>query len=124
MALAEPDYSARIDYPEELARVGERQTRALCQQGASPDAGRRMASVFSDAGLEITEVCIIGSQWSSDGDKEAQIREWSTLREDLNNMYSEEEWRELQAKDVRMRNTGARVLFVPTFSVLAKKYKQ
>ncbi|MFM8322358.1 MAG: class I SAM-dependent methyltransferase, partial [Chloroflexota bacterium] len=62
MALAEPDYAARIDHPPELARLGELQRQALIEQGARPDIGRRLRALFAGAGLEQVEGGVLGGQ--------------------------------------------------------------
>ena len=42
MALAEPDYGSRIDYPQELSLLGKWQMDSLEQQGADPFIGRKL----------------------------------------------------------------------------------
>jgi ubiquinone/menaquinone biosynthesis C-methylase UbiE len=42
LALAEPDYSARVDKPEELAVLGRWQAESLRRQGADPAVGSRL----------------------------------------------------------------------------------
>ena len=51
LALAEPDYGGRIDYPTELSQIGDWQKNALKQQGANPLMGRELRSIFSHAGI-------------------------------------------------------------------------
>ena len=46
IALAEPDHSARIDYPSPLEELGAAQTAALTRQGADPALGRRLAELI------------------------------------------------------------------------------
>jgi ubiquinone/menaquinone biosynthesis C-methylase UbiE len=49
LAFAEPDYTARIDEPRQLARLGEWQTESLRRQGADPSLGARLAGLFFEA---------------------------------------------------------------------------
>jgi hypothetical protein len=46
LALAEPDYSGRVDEPAELKSLGEWQTEALQRQGADR-LGAQLQSVLS-----------------------------------------------------------------------------
>jgi SAM-dependent methyltransferase len=45
LALAEPDYGGRIDYPEEFSELGLWQEQALRRQGADTRLGRRLSIV-------------------------------------------------------------------------------
>ncbi len=55
IAFAEPDYTARIDKPDELVQLGKWQTESLKKQGADPSFGARLAKSFFQAGIEIIE---------------------------------------------------------------------
>ena len=41
LGLAEPDYTGRIDYPTELAELGQLQAKALARQGADMPNGAK-----------------------------------------------------------------------------------
>ncbi len=60
LALAEPDYGGRIDYPDELAALGAKQATALKNQGADPILGRRLAALLVEAGLDAVESGVPG----------------------------------------------------------------
>ena len=51
IAFAEPDYGGRIDYPPRLAELGRLQTEAMRDQGADPETGRKLSSLFHAARL-------------------------------------------------------------------------
>ena len=53
--IAEPDHTARIDYPEEFS-YGPREAEALRKLGADPEAGRKLKAWMVGAGLERIEV--------------------------------------------------------------------
>ena len=55
IALAEPDYGGRIDFPPELETLARWQQASLRRQGANPLLGRRLAWLFHQAGLEQVE---------------------------------------------------------------------
>jgi SAM-dependent methyltransferase len=83
LALAEPDYAGRIDYPAEFTLLGKWQREALIHQGAQPDLGRRLGEIFSQAGLELIETGILGGQWKQPPTQEEWELEWEVLEYDL-----------------------------------------
>lgn len=115
LALAEPDYGGRIDYPGELVRLGALQREALRHQGAEPDMGRRLKGLLLAAGLKEVQAGVLGGRWSGAADPGELAQEWQVLRTDLAGRLPPEELDALQARDERARARGARVLFVPTF---------
>jgi hypothetical protein len=114
LALAEPDYGGRVDYPEALAEAGRLQAEALRAQGAEPNMGRRLMALFRQTGLAQVSAGVLGGQWHSDdpGDWRA---EWAVLRADLGDRLTEAEYELLYRIEAEARQTGERVLFVPTF---------
>lgn len=118
LALAEPDYGGRIDYPEVLHILGESQRTALKNQGADPWMGRKLRALFSQAGLRQVECGVLGGQWGTDFDEKAWIEEWEILENDLE--YLQPKLGKKQVDDLRLSDynawrNGARILFVPTF---------
>jgi ubiquinone/menaquinone biosynthesis C-methylase UbiE len=116
IALAEPDYGGRIDFPSELAQVGKWQIDALREQGANPFIGRELRSLFAAAGLQNIEIGILGGQWRED-ESEADIElEWQVIKSDL---YEKKEFlqvaEELKATDLYSRKNHLRIEYVPTF---------
>jgi SAM-dependent methyltransferase len=121
IALAEPDYGARIDYPEPLAPAGRMQAEQLRRQGANPDMGRKLSSVLCAAGLAVLESCILGSQWLPEQNSASAADEWEVAEEDLRAIVPPAERYRLREIDSQSRAAGTRVLFVPTFCVLAQR---
>lgn len=120
MAMAEPDYSARIDKPDEFVQLGEWQRQSLIRQGADASIGSRLASLFRSGGLSITEAGTLGAwQLSEYTDKDA-LGEWEVLWDDLVSFVPESELRRLQALDLVARRGGERVLYVPTYFAYAQ----
>ncbi len=115
LSLAEPDYGGRIDYPEPLSKVGLLQTEALRGQGADPFIGRKLASIFNQAGLRQVETGVLGGQWFRDADLDSIRSEWDTLYHDLRNIISIDEFIQQKTADIAAWKAGERVLFVPTF---------
>ena len=63
LALAEPDYGGRIDYPEALVKTGRLQAESLRRQGADIHLGRRLGALFHQAGLLNIETGVVSGQW-------------------------------------------------------------
>jgi ubiquinone/menaquinone biosynthesis C-methylase UbiE len=115
LALAEPYYSGRVDYPSELTELGWLQAEALRLQGADPNIGRRLRLIFHQAGLVNATCGVLGGEWSGIPNEAEFELEWQVLRSDLADTLSNKELDALQQLDLGARNRGERVLFVPTF---------
>lgn len=121
MALAEPDYGGRIDYPEKLAKIGEMQEMALQQQGAETRIGRRLASLFTAAGMHKILTGVLGGEWSTQHADAHLQQEWEVLEDDLREWFKPEELSTLFEMDRRAYEKGERILFVPTFYAMGQK---
>jgi SAM-dependent methyltransferase len=115
LALAEPDYGGRIDYPPELALLGQWQRDALRRQGADPEMGRKLGALLRQAGLQSVETGVLGGQWGAAPPSEARALEWAILRADLGPTVTPETLQKLQADDDAAWQRGERIMFVPTF---------
>lgn len=115
LALAEPDYGGRIDYPEGLAQLGLWQTQSLHKQGADPQIGRKLAGMFNKVGLRQVEAGVIGGEWRKEVPGNDFDLEWQVLEEDLALHVSEEQFRSMKKLDASARSRGERILYVPTF---------
>ena len=115
LALAEPDYGARIDSPAGLALIGQLQGQALANQGADPRMGRKLASLFTAAGLQQVTTGVMGGEWSARSIEDDWNLEWAALETDLAGSVPPERLAELRRIDVAAWQRGDRILFVPTF---------
>jgi len=119
LALAEPDYGGRIDFPHQLEHLGYLQTQALKIQGADVNMGRKLGQIFSNAGMEEIEIGILGGQWHKPLSQQEIELEWTVLRSDLVHFreynLSEEALLVLQRIDSTAWENRERILFVPTF---------
>lgn len=120
LALAEPDYGGRIDYPRALERIGLAQTRALIAQGADPLIGRQLAEIFSQAGLQDIKVGLLGGEWQEPPTIEDWKLEWAVIESDIGNTIAENEIQNLKSLDFRSWQTGKRILYVPTFYAVGR----
>lgn len=114
IAFAEPDYSHRIDKPDELIQLGKWQTESLIKQGADPSLGGRLAELFFQAGIKINETGTILSGESDASPEEWEI-EWAVIESDLAGSVSGEDIQKMKALDRQARARGERVCHVPTF---------
>ncbi len=122
VALAEPDYLARIDNPQELWGLGEMQTKALIQQGANPMAGRQLSTQLHQAGFVEVQYGISGFQTHTDAPPAWFDSEWLMLEHDLASLASSKQLEELRTRDLEAYQNGSRVRWVPTFYAYGKKH--
>jgi ubiquinone/menaquinone biosynthesis C-methylase UbiE len=128
IALAEPDYGGRIDFPPELEVLANWQQASLRRQGANPFIGRRLGWMFQQAGLEHVETGVLGAQWNASPAEEELASEWEVLRSDLEMLFGtgdiapwQGEYEKLKRLDESAWESGERVLYVPTFYASGKK---
>lgn len=126
LLMAEPDYGGRIDFPHELAVLGEWQSESLRIQGANPLIGRRLAGLLSLAGLGQIESGVLGGSWQGMPEARELEIEWNVLLADLEQLPGV--WPARQAEiavlheiDRLAWSRGERVLFVPTFYAWGRK---
>jgi ubiquinone/menaquinone biosynthesis C-methylase UbiE len=117
IALAEPDYAGRIDWPAELETAGEHQARSLAHAGAHPSIGRQLRDMFHRAGLVRVRVSVLGGEWV-DGPADTFSQETAVLARDLANSLSSAEIQDLLDKEAQAARDQSRVTFVPTFSAV------
>lgn len=121
VALAEPDYGGRIDYPEALQQLGTLQAEALQEQGADPNLGRKLSALFHQTGLTNIQTGLMGGQWNAKSTPPTDDTEWQILVDDLNKRINNNELERLRQIDAVAWQDGSRVLFVPTFHAWGQK---
>jgi len=115
IALAEPDYRARIDYPPPLDELGQKQTDSLVEQGIDPIMGRKLTGLFHQAGLKEITSGILGSQWEMTESQTIDENEWAVIQSDLVGKVPPDNLDTYQKLEVTAFENGNRVLFIPTF---------
>ena len=113
IACAEPDYSQRVDQPDELIPLGRWQAEALKRQGADPNFGGRLAESFFEAGIKINETGTIQSVGREPSPEEWEM-EWAVIESDLAGSVPAADIQKMKGSDQQARARGARVLHVPT----------
>lgn len=119
MAMAEPDYGGRIDYPEDLT-LGPLMSRALQREGAHPRIGRRLKELFINAGLAV-QVGVLNSLWDDDELRQEFAEEWELLETTAEDLVAPGELEALKRRDLRALDEGIRVTFLPVFWAIGKK---
>ncbi|MGB9668829.1 MAG: class I SAM-dependent methyltransferase [Anaerolineales bacterium] len=115
IALAEPDYKARIDFPDELQKIGEIQNLALAQSGADLAMGRKLKALFATSGLKNIKGGIFGQEWSTELPLEEFNFEWNYLEIDLFPYLNQSDIDQLKRLDYQARQENQRLLYIPTF---------
>jgi SAM-dependent methyltransferase len=115
LALAEPDYTARVDQPASLAVIGRLQAESLHRRGADVGLGARLAELFDRAGMAITETGAIEPRSVRAVTPAERELEWAVLEADLAGLVPEAEIRRLKELDEEAWTRGEREFSVPTY---------
>jgi len=125
LIFAEPDYGGRIDHPPALESLGLAQIESLKLQGADPFMGRKLAGLISAfPEFHHTEIGIMGYQAGLKQDQAFWESEWQILTQDLSGVLAPTELDRLRQIDQAARQTGSRVLYVPTFFLFTEVKKE
>lgn len=108
IAAAEPDYEARIDYPEDFVRPGQLQSAALRNLGADTKAGRKLPSWFASAGMKDPLFGIHSAEFKGDAYQNFLKQELAQQQKDI-------------GSTVVLSPSEGQVFFVPTFYAMAQK---
>lgn len=114
IALAEPDYAGRIDYPPPLDELGRLQTESLAQQGASVKVGATLGQLFRQTGLINSFTQPLDDDTNPGFDQDNPL-EWQVVLSDLKNRLSEVELAEFELYDQDARANGERIMIIPTY---------
>jgi SAM-dependent methyltransferase len=115
LALAEPDYTARVDRPAALVPLGTWQTEALRAQGADPSIGERLAELFDRAGIRLVETGTLRGRGEPPQTPAERALEWTVLEADLAGRVPTVDLQEMKSIDEEAWRSGRRLLYVPTF---------
>lgn len=114
LALAEPDYLARVDEPPALRLLGRWQAESLRRRGADISFGARLAGAFFQAGIPILEAGSLQRRASAPTLAEREL-EWAVLEADLAGSVAGEDLQKMKTLDEEAWTHGTRVLHVPTY---------
>jgi ubiquinone/menaquinone biosynthesis C-methylase UbiE len=119
LALAEPDYSQRVDEPSALKPLGEWQTESLRRQGANPSFGAALAETFYQAGIKLIETGPIQGEVVMRSLEDWE-NEWAVIESDLEGIIPAGEIQKMKVLDEFAHKHGKRTLHVPTFFAWGK----
>jgi SAM-dependent methyltransferase len=114
LAFAEPDYTARVDAPQELIPLGQWQVESLRRQGADPGLGARLGDLFFRAEIKLIETGPIQGVESEPSHQDWDT-EWAVIESDLAGLIRKDEIQKMKHLDQEARASGKRVLHVPTY---------
>ena len=120
VCLAEPDFGARIDYPEQLAscaRIAEEGVRA---EGGDPLIGRKLRSLFQACSL-IADIGVHPGVWGIDKLREESEAEWRYLELTAQADEDKAELDELRPLWSQALKDGSLFQFNPVFYAFARK---
>ena len=115
IALAEPDFSQRIDKPDTLVSLGKLQTQSLINQGAAPFVGSRLQELFSQLGLSHVHNGVLAPQVPQSIASLDFEMEWQVIQSDLDGLISEDDIARYKQLDREAWQAGTRVLHVPVY---------
>ncbi len=119
--LAEPDFGARLDYPEGLSPLKELVVKGMKAEGGDPYIGRKLRSVFSKVGLSAEVGAHLGV-WGIEKLREETPGEWKWIQMTAAPTFDSK----LQLERIRSEwdkalGDGSLFQFNPVFYALAKK---
>lgn len=114
VALAEPDYGGKIDYPEFGLR--ELISDSLIKSGANPNIGRMLGMFFKNANLQF-ELGIESIPWNNEKCESAFVKEWNFLEKVTEN------WQNVKKMELDYIKKGIRFSFNPVFYAIGQKIK-
>ncbi len=116
ICFAEPDFGARIDFPQELSPLHGLITEGITKDGGDPFVGRKLRSIFRKCGME-PEIGIHPGVWSLDRLRAETEDEWRWLSMTI----GDSEWLEtLRKRWDEALEEGTLFEFSPIFYALAR----
>jgi SAM-dependent methyltransferase len=123
VCFAEPDYGGRLDYPPEFISLRDYQISALLHAGADPRMGRKLKGLFHSLELGDVQCGVYEGRWDKNPSQSELDSEWQTLASDLGGILSQSEINQLKKHDLKARQAGSRLVYVPTFYAWGKVTK-
>lgn len=119
VCAAEPDYGAKIDYPDEY-NAAAATIRALQAEGANPYFGRRLKAAFANADLK-PEMGVFVDLWDDERMREEFEHVWKfcelTARGPMQKKWVEN----IKMRDIQALKDGIRITLLPIFWGIARK---
>lgn len=120
VCFAEPDYGGRIDYPAQLSSLAEMVADDLKNDGGDPFIGRRLRSLYSQAGMT-AELGVHMGIWDLDKLREESEEELKRLGSGMSATNLIEKLEELRVARNEAHRTGSLFQFNPIFYAIGRK---
>ncbi len=120
ICLAEPDHGGRISYPPSLGSVDELFIKGLRKQGADPEMGRKLQSVFMRCGL-LPEAGVHAGMWNVERMRAETENEWRSLAPVCEEVASGRALSKAKSAWDDTAKNGSLVQYTPMFYALARK---
>lgn len=120
LCLAEPDFGARIDYPEDLASLTQLIIQGMKDDGGDPFIGRKLRTIFSKCGLK-AEIGVHPGVWDLDRLYAETADEWRWIDMTVSVSGKKGDLSGLRIAWNDALRKGSLFQFNPYFYALAKK---
>ena len=118
VALAEPEYSGWIEYPD--LELGKYFYEAIKKEGGNPRIGKELLSIFSSAGLE-TELHVNSRIWTIEELENCIVNDWNVILQE--GLITEPIYNQKIEQEKKVIQDKLRVIAFPVFSAIGKKVK-
>lgn len=116
--MAEYDYGARLDFPDELQVIRDQLAEGIAADGGDPFVGRKLNLYFKEAGLK-TRTGAYSHVMTREELAEGFEDEWRFIGQFTD--MDERELARLKELELASIEKGSRFLFTPVFYAVAKK---
>jgi SAM-dependent methyltransferase len=117
VCFAEPDYGARVDFPDSLSELPWAIVESIKREGGNPYTGRKLRGYFSLAGMN-SEIGVFDSVWSIE-QLESEFRdEWEFLKDSTTLSGDQHERLKRDARSAI--DSKIRMQFTPIFYAVAR----
>jgi SAM-dependent methyltransferase len=120
VCFAEPDYGARLDYPDDLASLTQLVFKGVIKDGGDPFIGRKLRALFSECGMQ-AEVGIHPGIWGTDRLRIETEDEWKWVEMTADMKEDAAKFEQLKAVWIDSLEKGILFQFNPIFYAFAKK---
>lgn len=119
VCASEPDYGAKIDYPDQLNAAAST-IRAIQAEGADPYFGRKLKGVFAKCGLK-PQTGVFAELWDDETMKREFEHVWKFSEMTAQNSIMKKWVQSVREKDLEALEKGERITFLPIFWSIAQK---
>jgi SAM-dependent methyltransferase len=120
VCFAEPDYGGRLDFPPKLSELAALAAEDLRNSGGDPFIGRRLRSLYSQAGMT-AELGVHMGIWEIDKLLEESEEELKFLATDTSRTHITEKLKELRVARDEAHSSGSLFQFNPIFYAIGRK---